>query len=422
MIEITMPRLSDTMEEGTIASWRKQIGDAVKVGDILCDIESDKATMEFEAYDAGVLTEIVVATGEVAAIGALIARLDDGKGVSAPAPTVATATPSVAAPATTPATDTVTAPAPAMQAEHEDTADRLGVLASPLVRRLAREQGIDLATVRGTGPGGRIIRTDLDLATPSPEFLAPKGPAMPMASGPFTDDKRGTTDIPITPVRRVIARRLGESTRNTPHFYVTASADAEELVTLRARLNEHLEATGRPKVTINDLLIKACALALREHPLVNASYVSDTSPTMQVHERINIGVAVASNNGLVVPVVVDADRKSVSELGAEAKQLVTLASTKGLSIEQMSGGTFTISNLGMFGVEQFTAIINPPEGAILAVGGTKKEPLVVGDEIVARHVMRYTLSADHRIIDGALAAKFLQSLTRLIENPLALIA
>jgi pyruvate dehydrogenase E2 component (dihydrolipoamide acetyltransferase) len=244
---------------------------------------------------------------------------------------------------------------------------------------------------------------------------------MPMAFGPMADVKRGTQEVPITTVRRIIARRLGESTRFTPHFYVTASADAESFVTMRQDLNRQLEATGRSKVTINDLLIKACSLALREHPLVNASYVSDTSPTMQVHQRVNIGVAVASNNGLVVPVIADADQKSVSEIGMESKRLVTLASTKGLSIDQMSGGTFTISNLGMFQVEAFTAIINPPEGAILAVGGTKKEAVVVNDEIAIRHVMRYTLSADHRIIDGALAAEFLQTLTRLIENPLSLI-
>ena len=411
MTDITMPRLSDTMEEGTIVAWRKQVGDVLRVGEVLCDIESDKATMEFEVYEAGTLSEIVVNVGEAAAIGAVIARVGGALGAVdtekvAPGTVAVEVTPEVAS--------------PPIAMTFASTEERSGIIASPLVRRLARELNLDLSQVTGSGPGGRIIRADLDVV-PAHAAESPPVTPMPMAFGPMADVKRGTQEVPITTVRRIIARRLGESTRFTPHFYVTASADAESFVTMRQDLNRQLEATGRSKVTINDLLIKACSLALREHPLVNASYVSDTSPTMQVHQRVNIGVAVASNNGLVVPVIADADQKSVSEIGMESKRLVTLASTKGLSIDQMSGGTFTISNLGMFQVEAFTAIINPPEGAILAVGGTKKEAVVVNDEIAIRHVMRYTLSADHRIIDGALAAEFLQTLTRLIENPLSLI-
>lgn len=244
---------------------------------------------------------------------------------------------------------------------------------------------------------------------------------MPLSSGPLLDAKRGSQEVPFTNVRRVIARRLGESARSVPHFYVTAVADAEALVQLRTDLNEQLLATGRDKVSLNDLLIRACALALREHPLVNASYVNDSSATMLVHHHINIGIAVASKNGLVVPVILDADLKTVSQLGSEARALATLAGTKGLSLEQMSGGTFTISNLGMYGVEEFTAIINPPEGAILAIGTTHREPVEWGGEIALRHRLRYTISADHRIIDGALAAQFLQTLTHLVENPLSLI-
>ena len=395
MIDITMPRLSDTMEEGTIATWHKQVGDTVKVGDILCEIESDKATMEYEAYEAGTLAEILVPAGGLVSIGVPIARLDNGKASPAPA----AAAPVEAAPAPAPLSEAPVAVVSAPLASHEPVdVDRAGIIASPLVRRIAREQNLDLSAVRGTGPGGRIIRADLDAAVPAHVAETPRGAAMPMSTGPLVDEKRGSQEIPFTPVRRVIARRLGESARSIPHFYVTAVADAEALVQLRVQLNEQLAATGRAKVSINDLLIRACALALREHPLVNASYVSDNSPTMLVHDRVNIGVAVASNNGLVVPVLVDADHKTVSELGAETKELVSQASTKGLSIDQMSGGTFTISNLGMFGVEEFTAIINPPEGAILAVGGTKKEAVVVDDEIQIRHRMRYTLSADHRII------------------------
>jgi pyruvate dehydrogenase E2 component (dihydrolipoamide acetyltransferase) len=413
MIDITMPRLSDTMEEGTIASWHKQVGDQVKVGDILCEIESDKATMEYEAYDAGTLTAILVPNGGLVAIGTPIAQLDNGKGGAAPA---APAPVAVEAPVTE-----VLAVAPASVPAPSDLEDRTGIIASPLVRRLAREQQLDLRAVRGSGPGGRIVRADLGQASPVHVTEAPRGAAMPMASGPLVDQKRGSKEIPFTPVRRVIARRLGESASSIPHFYVTAAADVEALVQLRGQLNEQLAALGRAKVSINDLLIRACALALREHPLINASYVGDNAPSMLIHDRVNIGVAVASNNGLVVPVIVDADLKTVSELGAESRDLVSQASTKGLSIDQMSGGTFTISNLGMFGVEEFTAIINPPEGAILAVGGTKKEAVVVGDSVVVHHRMKFTLSADHRIIDGALAAQFLQTLTRLLENPLSLI-
>ena len=424
MIDITMPRLSDTMEEGTIARWHKQPGDTVNVGDVLVEIETDKATMDYEAYEAGTLAEILVPEGEVATIGTPIARLDNGKAsaptVAAPASTPVPAADDVAAQETAELESPLPVASPA-PVESADEAERR--IASPLVRKLAREHDLDLRQVRGSGPGGRIIRADLDglLDVATAEAEAHKGPALPLASGPLLDAKRGSEQIPFTNVRRVIARRLGESARTVPHFYATAVADAEALVQLRSALNEQLLATGRAKVSVNDLLIRACALALREHPLVNASYVNDASTTMLVHHRINIGVAVASINGLVVPVITDADQKSVSQLGAETKQLATQAGTKGLSLDQMSGGTFTISNLGMYGIEEFTAIINPPESAILAVGATKREPVGVGDEIVLRHRLRYTLSADHRIIDGALAAEFLQTLTRLIESPLSLI-
>jgi pyruvate dehydrogenase E2 component (dihydrolipoamide acetyltransferase) len=226
----------------------------------------------------------------------------------------------------------------------------------------------------------------------------------------------------VTQIRRVIARRLSASAREIPHFYVTAVADAEDLMALRAQLNEKLTAAGRGKVSVNDLLIRAVALALREHPEVNASYAGDDSPTMLVHDRVNIGVAVAAESGLIVPVIRDADTKTVTQIGGESKQLAALAQERKLTPEQMSGGTFTISNLGMFGVEEFTAIINQPESAILAVGGTTKEPSVVGDEIVPRYKMRYTMSSDHRVIDGALAAQFLKTLTKLIETPWTIVA
>jgi pyruvate dehydrogenase E2 component (dihydrolipoamide acetyltransferase) len=422
MIEITMPRLSDTMEEGTIVVWHKKPGDVVAVGDILVEIETDKATMEYEAYASGTLAEILLAEGAVASIGTPIALLEGGSGSTSDRREVATvASLSEDAPVAVHGAEgnKVSAPHAAPLVASEADAERR--IASPLVRRLAREHDLDLRQVRGSGPGGRIIRVDLDQLLAGTNNDGVRGPSMPLASGPLLDHKRGSEAVPFTNVRRVIARRLGESARSIPHFYVTAVADAEALVQLRTDLNQQLDAMGRAKVSFNDLLIRACGLALRKHPLVNASYVNDASATMLVHHRVNVGVAVASDNGLVVPVIMDVDQKTVSQLGVEVKKLATLAGTKGLSLEQMSGGTFTISNLGMFGAEEFTAIINPPEGAILAVGAIVREPVGVGEEIVLRHRLRYTLSADHRIIDGALAAEFLQTFTRLVESPLSLI-
>ena len=344
-------------------------------------------------------------------------------------------------------------------------------LASPLVRKLARENHLDLSQVTGSGPGGRIIRADIsgllaNGASSPAAFSAPAVPvsaspvsASPVSAGPVSaspataspatassasaapvpaaqaaaataqataapeaDEARGTRGVPVSQVRRVIARRLSASARDIPHFYVTAGADAQPLMDLRATLNEQLTAAGRPKVSVNDLLIRACALALRANPQVNVSYGGDGSSVMLVHDRVNIGVAVAAESGLIVPVITDADTKTVTQLGAEAKNLITLAGERKLTPAQTAGGTFTISNLGMFGVEHFTAIINPPESAILAVGATTREPAVVGDAVVPRYRLRYTLSVDHRVIDGALAAKFLQSLTSLIESPWMIIA
>ena len=418
MIEITMPRLSDTMEEGTIATWHKHPGDHVRAGDILVEIETDKAVMEYEAYDNGVLSEILVTEGQTVPIGAPIALLDAtgaAHQASAPAP-MATATPAVA-----PAAAPVPPPAaPAPSLEPSVAADRL--VASPLVRRLAREHQLDLRDVRGTGPGGRIVRHDLTemlehRSQVHEAFTELRGPAVVV-----TDEKRGSEAVPVTSTRRVIARRMSESARTVPHFYATAVADAGPLVRMRRELNGQLAAVGRPKVSVNDLVVKASALALREHPGVNSSYVDDTSTTMLVHRRINIGVAVASAHGLVVPVITDADQRTVTDIGAETHRLMSRAEERRLSVEDMSGGTFTISNLGMFGVEQFTAIINPPEAAILAVGTTTTEPVVVDGTVEAGYRLRYTLSSDHRVIDGALAAQFLRTLTTYLENPWTLVA
>ena len=460
MIEIKMPRLSDTMEEGAISTWHKQPGDAVAVGDVLVEIETDKAVMEYEAYQAGTLAEILVPEGQNADIGAPIALLDDGAG--GPAASVAAApaqgdSPERNQPApAAPAASEPVAQADAVAASPASNGTANGTLngtarqiASPLVRKLARENHLDLSHVEGSGPGGRIIRADISgllgagpPATPQsgsaqsapvvpPATAAPGAPAA-TSTTPATpgaplavaeaDDVRGTHGVPVSQVRRVIARRLAASAREIPHFYVTAVADAQELMDLRVTLNAQLTAGGRAKVSVNDLLIRACALALREHQDVNVSYGGDTSSIMLVHDRINVGVAVAAESGLIVPVIRDADTKTVTQLGAESKRLVALAAERKLTPAQTSGGTFTISNLGMYGVEHFTAIINPPESAILAVGATTREPTVVGDTLEPRYRLRYTLSVDHRVIDGALAAKFLQTLTGLIEHPWMIIA
>ena len=468
-----MPRLSDTMEEGAISTWHKHPGDAVAVGDVLVEIETDKAVMEYEAYQAGVLSEILVPEGQNADIGAPIALLDDGSGpapsasaasaASAASPQAAAAERNAASPqapaasgvpastasaasAASGASEASAAPAPAGTTGSAAPVANGGVnggsrqLASPLVRKLARENHLDLSHITGSGPGGRIIRADISaqLAAPAAASVpapaaaqapaaAPAvapGPPAPAATGaaPAADEVRGTRSVPISQVRRVIARRLSASAREIPHFYVTAVADAQDLMDLRATLNTQLTEAGRAKVSVNDLLIRACALALRAHPEVNVSYDGDSSSVMLVHDRVNIGVAVAADSGLIVPVITDADTKTVTQLGAEAKKLVALAAERKLTPAQTSGGTFTISNLGMYGVEHFTAIINPPESAILAVGATTREPTVAGDTLVPRYRLRYTLSVDHRVVDGALAAKFLQALTNLIEHPWMIIA
>jgi pyruvate dehydrogenase E2 component (dihydrolipoamide acetyltransferase) len=426
MIEIKMPRLSDTMEEGAISTWRKQPGDTVSAGDVLVEIETDKAVMEYEAYQDGILTEILVPEGQTVEIGAPIARIDDGSGAPEPAPVA-----EPAAAASPPAPEPATA-APATNGAGNGT-NGSRQLVSPLVRKIARENHLDLSGVTGTGPGGRIIRADVDalLRTGAPAPASAPAPAPAPAAAPAVaasapetpaDDVRGSRSVPVSQVRRVIARRLSASAREIPHFYVTAAADAEALMELRATLNTQLTEAGRPKVSVNDLIVRAVALALREHPEVNASYGGDDSPEMLIHDRVNIGVAVAAPSGLIVPVIRDADTKTVTQIGTEAKTLVSLANERKLTPDQTSGGTFTVSNLGMFGVEDFTAIINPPEAAILAVGATIREPAVVGDTIAARYKLRYTLSSDHRVIDGALAAQFLKTLTKLIETPWMIVA
>ena len=319
-----------------------------------------------------------------------------------------------------PSLDQPTAERPAETVGGPARADR--VFSSPLARKVAREHGVDLDRVTGTGPGGRIVRADVLEAIPDAKpavASSARRAAESPASARSADDLRDSTTVPFDASRRIIAKRLTESTRTAPHFFVTAVADVEELVELRRRLNA---STDRPKLSVNDLVVRAVAIALRSHPGVNASFSEDGAGSTLLHGRVHGGVAIAAESGLVVPVIRDADQKTVSCIGAETKGYVAAAGARKLTAADLSGGTFTVSNLGMFGVEQFTAVINPPEGAILAVGATVQEPAVVDGAIVPRHRMRLTLSADHRIIDGALAARFLQTLTALLERPIDILA
>lgn len=418
MTEILMPRLSDTMEEGVISSWQKQPGDEVAVGDVIVDIETDKAVMEYEAYEAGVLEKILVKEGDSAAIGAPIAVIAPVGGAKPAAASEPAAEPAAEAePEPEPAAEPAAAPAAPAPAPRPPGASRPP--SSPLARRLARDHGIDLATLTGSGPGGRIVRADIEAAirtgasAPAPAAPAPAVQVPPVQGRADDPDVEA---VPLNRFRKVAAKRLGQSKREAPHFYLNREVDAEALLAFRATLNE---ALAPAKVSVNDLVVKAAATALREHPAVNVSY---TEENLLFHKRIHVGVAVAVEDGLVVPVVRDADRKSVSEIGREARELAGKAREGKLSAQEMSGGTFSVSNLGMFGVDSFSAVINPPEAAILAVGAVRDEPVVRDGQVVPGKRMAVTLSVDHRATDGATAAKFLARLAELLQNPLLIVA
>jgi pyruvate dehydrogenase E2 component (dihydrolipoamide acetyltransferase) len=420
MSEILMPRLSDTMEEGVVSSWHKKPGDKVSVGDSLVDIETDKALMEYEAYEDGVLGEILVAEGASATIGTPIAVLVTDGATPAPRPAAAPAPVAADAPP-------AQAPEPEPVAPPTTRNGRSRPPSSPLARRVARENGVDLTALAGSGPGGRIVRADVEAAALDAAVLsvAPPAPqptpqpaaqttAQPAGAVPAEDED--TERVPLSRIRKVTARRLAESMRTAPHFYLTRVVDVEELLAFRATLNA---ALAPAKVSVNDLIVKACATALRANPVLNVSF---TEEHLLVHKRVHVGVAVALEEGLVVPVVRDADRKSVSQIGTETRELAGRAREQRLTPQEMSGGTFTVSNLGMFGVDAFTAVINPPEAAILAVGATRKDVVFRDGEVIPRDRMTLTLSIDHRACDGATGAAFLGQLTDLLENPFRIVA
>lgn len=425
MADVLMPRLSDTMEEGVLSQWVKREGDQVRKGDVLAVIETDKAAMDMEAYDEGVLIRILVAEGASVPIGTPIAVI----GEAAAAAAAASAPPPVPAPDQA---ERAVVPPPA-PAPPTGAAPAGRLPASPLARKLARERGIDLTTVGGSGPGGRIVRADIEAATrkrdgtqPAPRPAA--APIRPTRSAPGIPPGESLAavaplvpaedaeEIPLTTVRRLTAQRLAASAREAPHFYLSLVADAGKRLAFRAQCNQRHGTDV--KITVTDLLIRACATALAAHPEVNASW--DETRILR-HRHVSIGVAVAIDDGLIVPVIRDADRKTLTEIAREARDLTTRARSRKLTPDELAGGTFTISNLGMFGIRQFTAVINPPQAAILAVGEAVRQPVVRGDQVTIGTTMTLTLSIDHRAVDGATAAGFFTRLRELIEEPLDIV-
>jgi pyruvate dehydrogenase E2 component (dihydrolipoamide acetyltransferase) len=411
-IEVPMPKLSMTMEEGELIAWVKGEGDQVRAGDVICEVNSDKVEMEVESPADGTLVRHTASEGDVVPVGAPIAMLateaedllggvlgpadgsDGGGDGAAAAPAEAPAPPAEAAPAEV-------APEPAQAGDGPRPV-------VPAARRRAAELGVDLAAVAGTGRDG-VVRVDDVEAAAAPAFEV-------SASVPAAD--ADVVEVPLSSMRRVVARRLVESVRSAPHFYLTAVVDAEALLGFRAELNDQLG--GDLKVSVNDLVVKACAVLLGANPELNVSFGGDK---LLVHQRVHVGIAVAVEGGLVVPVVRDADRKTLTQVAREARELIGRARQGRLAAEDLGGGTFTVSNLGMFGVEQFTAVINPPEAAILAVGAALPEPVATEDGAVAvRRRMRVTLSIDHRALDGATGARFLQQLKTTLEHPLQIVA
>ncbi|MET7253539.1 pyruvate dehydrogenase complex dihydrolipoamide acetyltransferase [Dyadobacter fermentans] len=423
---VRMPKMSDTMEEGTLVSWQKKVGDKVKSGDILAEVETDKATMELEAYEDGTLLYVGIKEGDAVPVDAIIAVIgEEGSNVEAllarengeaPAETAAAPAPGAAAQA-----------APAVNGSEKavsvaDSNER--VKASPLAKRLADEKGINLSEVAGSGDNGRIVKRDVDEFKPAAQASAPaaapaaqpapaaKAEAAPVASAPANGD---FVDTPISQMRKTIARRLSESLFTAPHFYVTMEINMDKAMALRPQLNEVATA----KISFNDMVIKACAVALKQHPAVNSAWLGDK---IRKYNYVNIGVAVAVDEGLLVPVIREADKKTLSAISGEVKDLAGKAKDKKLQPKDWEGNTFSVSNLGMFGVDEFTAIINPPDSCILAIGAIKKVAAFKEDGTVyPTNIMKVTLSADHRVVDGATAAQFLLTVKKLLEEPMSML-
>lgn len=419
MAEIVyMPKLSDTMTEGVVATWNKNVGDTVKAGEVLAEIETDKATMEFESFYDGVLLHIGVETGKAAPVNSVLAIIgqagedisaalanaaSSAPGAVAEAPKAEVATPSPAPVVAAPSPAPVAAAAPAPVASN-NTSGR--VFASPLAKKLASEKGIDIHTVAGTGESGRIVKRDVDHYTP----YTP-------AERSFTAAPAGVesfTDEPVSQMRKTIARRLAESKFTAPHFYLTMDINMDQAIASRKALN----SMDGVKVSFNDLVVKAVAMALKQNPGVNSSWMGDF---IRRNQHVHIGVAVAVEDGLLVPVIRHADTKGLVQISGEVREFAQKAKDKKLQPSDWEGNTFTISNLGMFGIESFTAIVNPPDSCILAIGGIKEVPVVKNGQVVPGNVMKVTLSCDHRVVDGATGSAFLQTFKTFMENPAAML-
>ena len=422
---ITMPRLSDTMTEGVVAQWLKKVGDKVEEGDILAEIETDKATMEFESFNEGTLLYVGLQDGESAPVDSLLAIIgEEGENIddivknfkieggaseeaapakeepAAPAP-AAPAAPEKAAPAAPVASDApAMAPAPVVNTGR--------IVASPLAKKIAEEKGINLATVAGTGEGGRVVKRDI-------EYYQPVAQAAPTVTQPIVLGEESFEETKNSQMRKTIARRLAESKFTAPHYYLMLEINMDNAIASRKMINELPDT----KVSFNDMVVKATAMALKQHPQVNSQWFDEKT---RVNHHVNIGVAVAVEDGLVVPVIPFTDQKSMTQIGAEVKDMAIKAKSKKLTPDEMTGSTFTVSNLGMFGISEFTSIINQPNSAILSVGAIIQKPIVKNGEIVVGNTMKVTLACDHRTVDGATGAAFLQTLKNYIENPVTMLA
>jgi pyruvate dehydrogenase E2 component (dihydrolipoamide acetyltransferase) len=404
MNQITMPKLSDTMLEGTLIKWHKKAGDKITVGDVIADVETDKATMEMEAFDDGIITEILIPEGGVVKVGQPLANLEGGK---------KSAVKSTSPAATGTTTPTATAAAPS-KTKPAATADGSRIKASPLAKKIALERGVDLSGIQGTGPGGRIVVADVPTTAVAQGRSA--APATPRIEVPFSDSD---TKTPLSGMRRTIAERLLASKTQIPHFYLSIEIDAAPLAKLRKDLNTAAEAAGTAKVTVNDFILLAAARAAKQHPKVNAAFAGDS---VVEYGSVNLSVAIAVEDGLITPVIRDAQNLSLREISTAVKDLAVRARSKKIKPEEYQGGTLTISNLGAYGIDSFYAIINPPQAAILAVGAIVKKPVVnAQDQIVAGQRMTISLSGDHRVVDGAAGAEFLATIRKSLESPTSLL-
>ncbi len=418
---VLMPRLSDTMTEGVVAAWHKNVGDTVKKGEVLAEIETDKATMDLESYKDGKLLYQGAKQGEKIAVNELLAIIGkDGFDINTVINALKTGEPAISneQPASNPQSEATNQPQPEIVNEGR-------IFASPLAKKIAEEKGIDLKYVKGSGDNGRIIKNDIDIFKPAAANAQQPTASneQPAASNQQSADQKSEIisqptasfeDVPVSQMRKTIARRLSESLFTAPHFYLTMSIDMDTCVAARVKLNE----VSKIKISFNDLVLKAVAVALKQHPKVNSSWLGEK---IRFNHNINIGVAVAVEEGLLVPVVRSADAKSLSQIAAEVKEYAQKAKDKKLQPSDWEGSTFTISNLGMFGIDEFTAIINPPDACILAIGGIAQIPVVKNNQVVPGNVMKVTLSCDHRVVDGATGAAFLQTVKSLLEEPLRMI-